>query len=646
MLAEIIFDMPFLSEYDNLAKTKHGTIIDIKRKKFYKMTFTRRLIPMEDFFRNVEITNYRISPDGKHFSYLAPWENRLNIFVQPVAGGEPKRLTSETLRGIEGYGWANDNNIIFLKDVGGDENYQLFGVNTDTCEIKEYCAIPGVRVMILDILENDDDNIMIATNEKNPQVFDPYRLNLNTGERTLLYENPGNIQDWGIDHDGKLRVGYAIEDGVNTVILYRDNEDEDFREVLKTNFREEVSFAGFTPDNKQIYALTNIGRDKTALVLMQPDTCEELELLYENPHYDIDSISYSDKRNKLTAVSCMGHKGRIRHFFDKDLENTFRKIESHLPGYNIGISDSNRDEDKMIVIAHNDRNSGKYYFYDVKEDSIRQIGELKPWLKEEEMASMTPIRYEARDGLMIEGYLTLPMGYDMENAKDLSLVVNPHGGPWHRDTWGFNSEVQFLANRGYAVLQMNFRGSTGYGRDFKEKSYKQWGGTMQDDITDGVNYLINKNIVNKNRIAIYGASYGGYATLSGITKTPDLYACAIDYVGVSNLFTFMNTIPPYWKPLLEMMHEMVGNPEKDKAMMTECSPVYNVDKIKTPLFIAQGANDPRVNKAESDQMVEALRNKGIDIDYMVKYDEGHGFHNEENRFDFYRAMEHFLERYI
>lgn len=324
----------------------------------------------------------------------------------------------------------------------------------------------------------------------------------------------------------------------------------------------------------------------------------------------------------------------------------FHNIEKHLPGFNVGITCSNKNEDKMIVIAYNDRNSGKYYFYDVAEDNIKQIGELKPWLKEDEMASMIPIRYEARDGLSIEGYLTLPTGYDISTAKGLSLVVNPHGGPWHRDIWGFNSEVQFLANRGYAVLQMNFRGSTGYGRSFKEKSYKQWGRAMQDDITDGVNYLIDKGIVNKDKIAIYGASYGGYATLSGITKTPDLYACAIDYVGVSNLFTFMKTIPPYWEPLLEMMYEMVGDPEKDKEIMKECSPVYNVDKIKTPLFIAQGANDPRVNKAESDQMVEALRKNGVNVDYMVKYDEGHGFHNEENRFDFYRAMERFLEKYI
>jgi dipeptidyl aminopeptidase/acylaminoacyl peptidase len=264
-------------------------------------------------------------------------------------------------------------------------------------------------------------------------------------------------------------------------------------------------------------------------------------------------------------------------------------------------------------------------------------------LKEEDMAEMKPIKYIARDGKVINGYLTLPKGIP---AKNLPVVINPHGGPWARDEWGFNPEVQFLANRGYAVLQMNFRGSVGYGRAFWEASFKQWGLTMQNDITDGVNWLIEQGIADPKHVAIYGASYGGYATLAGITLTPDLYACAVDYVGVSNLFTFMSTIPPYWKPYLDMMYEMVGDPEKDKALMTAASPVFHVDKIKCPLFIAQGANDPRVAKAESDQMVEALKKRGIDVPYMVKDNEGHGFGNEENRMDFYREMERFFGKYL
>jgi dipeptidyl aminopeptidase/acylaminoacyl peptidase len=279
-------------------------------------------------------------------------------------------------------------------------------------------------------------------------------------------------------------------------------------------------------------------------------------------------------------------------------------------------------------------------------DELNKITEVSPWINEDDMANVTPIKYKSRDGLTIHGYLTLPKGYTMENAKNLPVVVNPHGGPWARDNWGFNPEIQFLANRGYAVLQMNFRGSTGYGREFWTISFKQWGLTMQDDITDGVIWLIDQGIADAEKIAIYGGSYGGYATLQGIVVTPELYAAAVDYVGVSNLFTFMKTIPPYWKPFLDMMYEMVGNPVADSAQLAATSPALNADKIITPLFVAQGANDPRVNINESDQMVNALKERGIDVEYMVKDNEGHGFRNEENRFDFYRAMEKFLSAHL
>ena len=273
---------------------------------------------------------------------------------------------------------------------------------------------------------------------------------------------------------------------------------------------------------------------------------------------------------------------------------------------------------------------------------MKKIVDVSPWIDENEMSNQLPIAYQSRDGLKINGYLTLPKGYNMENAKNLPVVINPHGGPWARDSWGFNPEIQFLANRGYAVLQMNFRGSTGYGRKFFESSFKKWGREMQDDITDGTQWLIDKGIADSTRIAIYGGSYGGYATLMGLVKEPKMYAAGVDYVGVSNMFTFMKTIPPYWEPMLEMMYEMVGDVEKDSAMLREVSPVFHVDKIKAPLFIAQGANDPRVNVDESDQMVKAMKEKGIDVEYLVKKDEGHGFRNEENRFEFYRAMEKFL----
>ena len=295
------------------------------------------------------------------------------------------------------------------------------------------------------------------------------------------------------------------------------------------------------------------------------------------------------------------------------------------------------------MAAANDRTAGTRYLYDVRRDRLTKLGEVHPWLPEKLMAPVKPVAFESRDGLTIHGYLTLPVGRE---PHKLPVVVNPHGGPWFRDTWGFNPEAQFLANRGYAVLQINFRGSTGYGRKFWEASRKQWGLAMQDDITDGVEWLVREGIADPKRICIYGASYGGYATLMGLVKTPDLYACGIDYVGVSNLFTFMKAIPPYWKPLLAMFEDMVGDPAADKEQLARTSPALNAERIKAPLLVAQGARDPRVVKAESDQMVAALKARGIDVPYIVKDNEGHGFANEENQLEFYGEMERFLAKYL
>jgi dipeptidyl aminopeptidase/acylaminoacyl peptidase len=598
--------------------------------------------PLEDFFRNSDRSGYQISPNGAYFSFLAPYEDRMNIYVQKIGESETLRLTSETARSVAGYMWATNERILFIKDTAGDENYQLYGVNLDGSDLRAYTAFPGVRTTLIDDLEDVPNEVIIGMNKRQPEIFDPYRLNLETGELTQLAENPGNWQSYMTDHEGKLRAVTAIVDGVNTQILYREHEDEDFQPVLTTNFKESVDFMEFTPDNRNVYAATNLGRDKVALVLMNPATCEELEQLYAHETYDVSSISYSRKRKKLLAVYCQGHKDPIRHYFD-DEEAAFREhLRGFFSGRRFGITATDKEEQKYLIYVGSDRTRGHYYFYDRAVGSPILLTELAPWIKEEDMVAMHPVTYTSRDGWTIEAYLSLPRPHTPETAKELPVVVHPHGGPWARDSWGYSAEVQFLCNRGYAVFQMNFRGSTGYGRKFLEASYKQWGQAMQDDITDGVNWLIAQGVADAKRIAIYGGSYGGYATLAGLCFTPDLYACGIDYVGVSNLLTFMQTIPPYWRPLLEMMYEQVGDPEKDIEMLTAYSPALQAHLIKAPLFVAQGANDPRVNKAESDQMVEALRKRGVEVEYMVKDNEGHGFHNQENRFDFYRAMERFL----
>lgn len=607
-----------------------------------------RQIPLEDFFRNSERTGYQLSPDGSYISYMAPYKDRLNVFVRRVDETDEHaiRITNETERSVAGYMWADNQRLLYMKDTAGDENYQLYGVHRDGSDDRAYTAFDGVRTSLIDDLEEQQGVVMIGMNKRNPEVFDPYRLNIETGELTLLAENPGNIQGWMTDHDGRLRVATAIVNGVNTQILYRDTEDEPFKPVLTTNFRDVVSFMEFTPDNKEVYAATNLHRDKTILVRMNPATCEELEVLYENERYDIASISYSRKRKKLLSVYCTGHKEPVRHYFDAEEEQLRQRIKAHFPNQRYGIADTDKAEENYLIYVGGDRTRGSYWHYNALTDEAKKIADLAPWIKSDEMNAMHPVCYTTRDGLQIEAYLTLPDGLTPDTAKQLPVVVNPHGGPWARDCWGYSSEVQFLSNRGYAVFQMNFRGSTGYGRHFLEASYKQWGLKMQNDITDGVKWLIEQGIANPNRIAIYGGSYGGYATLAGLTFTPDLYACGIDYVGVSNLFTFMQTIPPYWRPMLEMMYEQVGHPEHDADQLAATSPALHADKIKVPLFVAQGANDPRVNKAESDQMVEALRQRGVVVEYMVKDNEGHGFHNQENRFDFYRAMERFLKAHL
>ena len=600
--------------------------------------------PLEDFFKNPEKSSFQLSPDGENLAFLAPHNQRMNIFVRSINDTTATRLTDLTDRDIAGYFWANNDRIVFLKDNGGDENYRLYGVNIDGTDTVCYTAFDGVRTQIIDPLRDIPDEMLIGLNKRNPQVFDVYRLHLSTGEMEMIAENPGNIQGWMTDHDGKLRIAYAIINGIETQVLYRQTENDDWTEIIKTSFKDTFNPYLFTFDNKNLYVITNINRDKTALVEYNIDTKEE-KMLYENNDYDLSGVSYSRKRKVLTYAAYTSWK-RQMYFFDDEYKQIYTDLQTQLPDYEVVITSRNLDEDMFIVRTYSDKSRGAYYLYELNNKKLTKLADLSPWINEDEMAIMEPITYQTRDSLTIHGYLTLPQGLTMDNAKNLPVVINVHGGPWARDNWGFNPEVQFLANRGYAVLQVNYRGSTGYGKEFWEKSFKQWGLTMQDDITDATQWLVDQGIADSERIAIYGGSYGGYATLMGIVKEPELYCCAIDYVGVSNMFTFMKTIPPYWKPMLDMMYEMVGDPSADSAAMKAVSPVFHVDQIITPLFIAQGANDPRVNKDESDQMVQALKDRGVDVEYLVKMDEGHGFHNEENRFEFYRAMETFLSKHM
>ena len=593
----------------------------------------KKLTPLKDFFKNPTKSSYDISPDGKHFAYLAPYKKRMNIFV------DGKRLTSITDRDVSGMFWKGNDYVLYGRDFNGDENYQIFSVNLKTGKTKALTPFKGVKSAVLDDLADiKDDEILFVMNKDNPELFDVYRLNIVTGEINLEVKNFGNVTDWLTDHNGVVRMAMC-SDGVNTKIYSRPDSKSDFKKIMELDFKNSFEPLFFTFDNKNIYAATNVDRDKSVIVEYDPESRSEVNTIYQNNDVDVTNLYYSKKRKVL--LSATYYTDRLKRvFLDKEIEDIYKKIEAKLPkDVEVALTSSNKEEDKLIVRTYSDKTLGSYYFYDVKKDSIKKLADVSPWLKAAEMCDMIPIQYKSRDGLTIHGYLTIPK---VAKAKNLPVVINPHGGPWMRDHWGFDPEVQFLANRGYAVLQMNYRGSTGYGKKFWQASFKQWGLKMQDDISDGVKWLIEQGIADTKHVAIYGGSYGGYAVLAGLTFTPDLYACGVDYVGVSNLFTFMNTIPPYWKPFIEMNYEMVGDPEKDKELLANASPVMHVDKIKAPLFIAQGAKDPRVNIDESNQMVDALKKRGINVPYMVKANEGHGFRNEENRMDFYREMEKFL----
>ncbi|CAM3688175.1 Dipeptidyl aminopeptidase/acylaminoacyl peptidase [Bordetella sputigena] len=606
--------------------------------------------PLKDFFRHPDQTHFNLSEDGRWLAFMRPLgvdgqPPRLNIFVQRLEGaspaGEARSLTSETARDVTGYVWKGSDTILYAKDFGGDENYHILAVNMHSGKSVDLTPHENSRAYVSDQLKDDPDHVLLAHNNRDPKLFDVYRVNVRSGESRLVAQNPGNILSWQTDHAGKLRAATTL-DGLTASVLYRDEEGQPFRTIITTDYRSSVKPALFTFDNKKLYAISNRGRDTMALVCIDPDSPDTEEIVFDPREVDLRSVSYSRLRQVLTSVTYETDTPQ-RRFLDAQMEDIYRRLGDRLPGYRLGLHSDTRDETKFIVTAYNDRTPGTRYLYDVRTDELHKLADIKPALPEADMAPMKPVSFQSRDGLTLHGYLTLPLGRPEQN---LPVIVHPHGGPWSRDSWGYDSLVQFLTNRGFAVLQINFRGSTGYGRKFWEAGFGQWGLSMQDDITDGVQWLIAQGIADPKRIGIYGASYGGYATLAGVTFTPDLYAAAVDYVGVSNLFTFMDTIPPYWKPMRERLYDMVGHPEKDKDRLARISPALHVDRIKAPLFIAQGAKDPRVSKAESDQVVEALRKRGVEVDYMVKDNEGHGFRNEENKFEFYEAMEKFFVRHL
>ncbi|MCB9073652.1 MAG: S9 family peptidase [Bdellovibrionaceae bacterium] len=599
-------------------------------------------ISLETFFRNPVASSVSISPNGEMLAALMPFKGRMNVFVRDIKGGEWNALTKVDDRDIAGIQWKTDNTILFIKDFGGDENFHVFSVNLSSKEVKDLTPFAKVRAQIIDTLDGVFDNeIVVGINKRDPRVFDVYKVNVITGALTLILENTKTYVGYLFDHKGNLRMTVA-SDGVNNDYFYRDAGKKDFRKIMSLDFKDSFAPVAFDKNNKNIYAISNIKRNTAAAVEVNPRNGHEIQTIFSNPDYDVTGLQYSKERKELIEASFTDWKME-QHVLSPYYKEIYGALKAEITDKEVVISNSNKNETRMVVVTYSDRTQAQYYIYDVTSKKLTFLLDSAPWMKPSELAEMKPVSYKSRDGLIIHGYLTLPKN---KGDKNLPVVINPHGGPWARDMWRYNPQVQFLANRGYAVLQMNFRGSTGYGRKFWEASFKQWGLKMQDDITDGVEWLISQGIADKNRVAIYGGSYGGYAVLAGLAFTPDLYRCGVDYVGVSNIFTLMQTVPPYWQPMRDKFYKMIGHPEKEKDLIEKASPLFSANKIKAPLLVVQGAQDPRVKKSESDQIVEALKKRGVDVPYLVKENEGHGFRNEENRFEFYRTMETFLDKHM
>lgn len=596
-------------------------------------------IPVENFFKPAFKTSFLVSPDGEYISYLKPDNNRIHIYVETWDGKNTTQLTCDSNRNISFYIWANNNELLYLKNQTENENSGLFAVRRDGSNKRQLLSFANTKIRVISSEPVLDDNVLVSMNKRDSTVFDAYRLNIQTGKLSLLVRNPGNITKWYSDRKGKLRMAIA-SDGVNETLLYRDSEEVGFSPVLTNNFKASVAPVGFSKDNSCIYALSNKNRDKMALVELDCVSGREHRIIYGNNEVDVSEAVFSANKDKLIYAGYETWK-KERHYLDDSVQAMYRRLEKLLPNNEINVTSSNASETKFIIRTYTDKNPGSFYLYTNRDNKLVKLSDVNPSIDLEEMAEMKPVSFKTRDGLTVDGYLTLPKGRAKTN---LPVVVMPHGGPDSRNSWGYNSEVQFLANRGYAVFQVNFRGSKGYGKKFWIAGFKEWGGKMQDDVTDGVRWLIRQKIADPNRIGIYGSSFGGYSALHGLVFRPDLYKCGASYSGLTNLFTYLKDIPPYYRPYLQMYYETVGNPEADADYFRAVSPVFHTDKIRAPVLIAQGARDPRVNMNETNQFVKELKKRKVPVTYILKEDEGHFFKNAENKLEFYRELEKFLDK--
>lgn len=596
-------------------------------------------IAMEIFFRNPEQFKYSISPDGKFISFLQPYQGKLNVFIRSLESDSIKRITSFTDQSVQYYFWAGNNHILYGRNSGAGDNFQLFSSSKDGKHTIKIAIKPTTKVEFIDHLENTNKYILLAMNERVPENFDVYKLDVETGEKVLIEKNPGNFVKWMCDHDGVIRLAVG-SDGVTETLYYRAEGSKDFKAVKSCNFINTLKPYGFTGEKDHIYALSNLKRDKLALVDFNCATGKEVKVIYENPDVDIMDIAYSKALNKLNYITYENSR-REMYFLNEDVKQMYDHIRLLLQGQEVKIIDNDNKEEHFILKTYTDRNPGAYYLYTKSTKVLEKLGDINPAINPDYMSKMQDVTYKSRDGLTIHGYLTLPMG---KSKKNLPVVVLPHSDPYSRNTWGYSAEVQFLANRGYAVFQMNYRGSTGYGKKFRSAGFKEWSKKVQYDITDGVKWLIGQGIGDPERIAIYGYSFGGFSALNQVIYNPDMYVCAASYSGLINLFTYLKGFPAYYKPYSQMLDMMIGNPETDIEYLKQSSPIFQIDKVKVPLLIAQGGKDPKVNVSETNQFVKELRKRKVPVNYIVNDNEGHAIDEMKNKLNFYSNLESFLDK--
>jgi dipeptidyl aminopeptidase/acylaminoacyl peptidase len=604
------------------------------------------LIPLEVLFGNPTRTQARIAPTGEHLSWLAPSaDGVLNVWVQPAdESGEPRQITDDTVRGIRFHGWSQDGKRVFyMQDKGGDENWHLYAVDLDSGKTRDLTPFEGVRAENLITDPEHPAEVLVGLNKRDPSVFDMYRIDLASGEVTLDTENPGDVLGWTTDADFRIRAAEAADPtNGDSIIRVRDGDDADWRELIRFPFGENGGAYGFDKSGDKLFITSSLGSDTTRLLAVSPTTGAVLEELAADPKSDVGGVEVHPTEHRIQAVEFDYLKPEWT-LLDQSLKPDFEYLRGVAEG-TLSIADRTLADDRWIVAYQPDDGPTSYYLYTREPKEAKLLFVTRPELNDYQLTNMRPVEITARDGLTLPGYLSLPANIDGDRpAAPLAMVLLVHGGPWARDYWGYDPQAQWLTNRGYAVLQVNFRGSTGYGKAFLNAGNGEWGvGAMQHDLTDALGWAVAQGIADPERVCILGGSYGGYAALAGLTFTPELYACGVDIVGPSNIKTLFESIPPYWAPAKKELVLRVGDVENDAELNRRISPLFHVQAIDKPLMVLQGANDPRVKIAESDQIVAAMREKDLPVTYIVFPDEGHGFARPENRLDANARIERFL----